>query len=91
MISVFSMLMMLVVILIPVLVIISLVILLSSRRIDKNRRYTPTPGLADPTQYPWNAKHGPWYFGNWGVTAKINETISEGRRQRYPRGSKHRH
>jgi hypothetical protein len=91
MVTVSSLLMMLGVTLIPALVIISLGRLLSSRR----RNTHQVPGLADPTQYPWNAKLGPWYFGNWGVNAKINATISEGRRQRYLGGSHrkqaHRH
>jgi hypothetical protein len=85
MIAVSSLFTILGVILIPALVMISLARLLSSRRSTPHQRHVP--GLADPTQYPWNAKHGPWYFGNWGVNAKINEAISEGRRQRYPGGS----
>jgi hypothetical protein len=71
------------------LVIISLGRLLFSRRKDKDQRQLPI--LADPTQYPWNARRGPWFFGNWGVNDKINAAISEGRRrQRYARGSQHR-
>jgi hypothetical protein len=89
--SVSSLLMMLGIILIPALVIISLGRLLSGHRRNTHQVHH----LADPTQYPWNAKHGPWYFGNWGVNAKINEAISEGRRRRYPGGSHrkpaHRH
>ena len=89
--SVSSLLIMLGVILIPALMIISLSRLRSRRRRNTHQVHH----LADPTQYPWNAKHGPWYFGNWGVNAKINEAISEGRRQRYPGGSHrkpaHRH
>jgi hypothetical protein len=86
--SVFSLLMLIGVLLIPVLLIISLGILISSRHKAKNQLHARS--LADPTLYPWNAKHGPWYFGNWGVNNKINETISQGRQQRYPHGSQHR-
>jgi len=89
--SVSSLLIMLGVILIPALMIISLGRLRSRRRRNTHQVHH----LADPTQYPWNARHGPWYFGNWGVNAKINEAISEGRRRRYPGGSHrkpaHRH
>jgi hypothetical protein len=85
--SVSSLLMMLDVILIPALVIISLGRLLSSRRSNTHQVHR----LADPTQYPWNAKQGPWYYGNWGVNAKINEAIFEGRWCHYTGGSHRRH
>jgi NADH:ubiquinone oxidoreductase subunit 3 (subunit A) len=81
--SVSSLLMMLGVILLLALVIITLARLLGGHRRNTHQVHI----LADPTQYPWNAKHGPWYFGNWGVNARIIEAISEGRRRRYPGGS----
>lgn len=89
MISVYSFLMILGIVLIPALVIISVCRLLMGRR--KDSKQGDMPLLADPTHYPWNARHGPWYFGNWGINEKVNAAISEGRRrQRYPRGSQRR-